>query len=350
MRLHLCLWSAGMACALGVAPALADTVLTVGPGGQYQSISAAVAQADTDTDPGNYYVIDIMPGTYTNDFPTVTRPMTIEVNPAFAGQPVVLQATEPLPNQKGIILTFASLTVNGLTFTGAYIDEWLGGNGAGIRDQNTGPASLVIMNSTFTNNQEGVLSGWDTDETITIINSSFENNGNPGDGYESGIYINYAGSLTVSNSLFCGQTSGHDIKSRAAVTTVTNNQLYAGAPDASIGCGAGQASFNIDAANGGTVTISGNQLIEGSAVPNHKMVAYGEEGLIYGANSLLVTGNSFTSIDVPHSIGIYDPYCIPAQLSDNAFEGVSTIIDPPGCGGGGGGGGTTTGLTSSLRN
>ena len=33
-----------------------------------------------------------------------------------------------------VILTFASLTVDGLTFMGAMIDNSLGGNGAGIRD------------------------------------------------------------------------------------------------------------------------------------------------------------------------------------------------------------------------
>jgi hypothetical protein len=48
---------------------------------------------------------------------------------------VALQVTVALPNQKGIILTVADLTVNGLTFTGAQIANSLGGNGraSGIR-------------------------------------------------------------------------------------------------------------------------------------------------------------------------------------------------------------------------
>ncbi len=134
-------------------------VLSVGPGGQYQAVSDAVSHADADTTPGNYYDIQIMPGAYTNDFPYVTRPLTIEVDPNYAGQPVVLKATKNLPNEKGIILTVASLTVNGLTFTGAKISNSLGGNGAGIRDQNTGPANVIIQNTTFTGNQEGILTG-----------------------------------------------------------------------------------------------------------------------------------------------------------------------------------------------
>jgi hypothetical protein len=55
-----------------------------------------------------------------------------------------------------------------------------------------------------------------------------------------------AGSLTVSNSLFCGQLIGHDIKSRAQVTVVSGNQLYDGAANAALGCNAASSSLAID--------------------------------------------------------------------------------------------------------
>ncbi|HJU17324.1 MAG TPA: hypothetical protein VJ770_12770 [Stellaceae bacterium] len=316
------------------APASApgDGVITVGPGGQYQSISAAVAAADADTDPSHSYVIEVMPGTYTNDFPTVTRPMTIKVSPGQEGQPVVLQATENLPNEKGIILTFASLTVNGLTFTGAQIDNSLGGNGAGIRDENTGTASLIVQNSTFTGNQEGILSDGDLNETITIVNSTFKNNGNPDpDYFQHGIYIGRAGSLNVSNSLFCGQLIGHDIKSRAAVTTVANNSIYHGQEESTLGCNAGSSSFAIDLPNGGVATISGNQIVQGAAAQNHNMVAYGEEGLPYGNNSALVSSNTFTSTAGWNATAILDPPCVTIELSGNTFQGVTTVVNPPTC-------------------
>src|ERR1700751_69038 len=108
MRLRLYLLSLGATVGISAAAASAETntiVLTVGPGGQYQTVSAAVSRADADTAPGNHYDIQIMPGTYTNDFPYVTRPMTIEVNPNYPGQAVVLKATENLPKEKGIIIT-----------------------------------------------------------------------------------------------------------------------------------------------------------------------------------------------------------------------------------------------------
>ena len=58
--------------------------LTVGPGGQYAHLTDAVAVANSDSDLGNYYVVNLAPVTYINDFPTVLRPMTIQVDPAFA--------------------------------------------------------------------------------------------------------------------------------------------------------------------------------------------------------------------------------------------------------------------------
>jgi hypothetical protein len=177
--------------------------LTVGSGRQYPHISDAVTVANRDVSAGNYYVINLAPGTYINDFPTVSRPMTIQVDPAFAPQQATLMATVPLPNAKGIILTVSSLTVRGLVFTGAQISNDLGGNGAAIRDQNPNntPASLVVDNSVFHDNQEGILQCCDADEKITIINSQFKNNGNPDpDFYQHGIYINQAANLTVVNS------------------------------------------------------------------------------------------------------------------------------------------------------
>jgi hypothetical protein len=76
-------------------------VLTVGPRGQYQTISDAVSTADADPNPSNYYHVQVMPGTYTNDFPVMTRPMTIEVNPDYVSQNVVLNATPDLDSRTG---------------------------------------------------------------------------------------------------------------------------------------------------------------------------------------------------------------------------------------------------------
>src|SRR5215472_10318585 len=116
-----------------IAAIAGNVVLTVGPTSTYHTVSAAVAAADKDTTASNYYTIEVTPGTYTNDFSTVTRPMTIEST--TVGKQAVLNATASPPNQKGIILNVSNLTVNGLTFQGSQIPNTSGGNSAGIRDQ-----------------------------------------------------------------------------------------------------------------------------------------------------------------------------------------------------------------------
>lgn len=319
-------------CAVA-ARAEANVVLRVGPKAHYHTVAAAVAAADSDTDPAHYYVIKVAPGTYTNDFPSVTRAMTIEVDPARSGRAVILKAAQLLPNEKGIILNTANLTVDGLTFRGAKIADDLGGNGAGIRDQNLGsPATLIVENSLFIDNQEGILTGNNASQSISIINSTFENNGNPNiNHFQHGLYVNYAGSLTVTSSTFCGQLIGHDIKSRAMMTSISDNRLYDGEADPAIGCRAGSTSFAIDVANGGVATISGNAIVQGPASQNYRMVDYGEEGLPYGTNTLLVSDNSFTNIGANPAIAIYDPNCIRAQLAGNTFTGIATIVDPSNC-------------------
>ena len=308
-------------------------VLQVGPGRTYQTISAAVDVANADTDLTHNYDIQVLPGTYTNDFPAaLTRPMTIEVDPCCTGQEVALNATVDLPNQKGILLSLSSLTVNGLTFEGAHISAALGGNGAGIRDQSEDPAAmLIIQNSVFTNNQEGVLTGDNANQVIMVSNSSFINNGNPDPSvFQHGIYVNASAMFSVSNSLFCGQLIGHDIKSRSAQTTVMASQIYTGegAPS-STGCQVGSASFNIELANGGIGLISGNTLVQGPSSQNHKIISYGAEGLSYTTNSLDVSQNNFLS--TTGSIGISDPPCVPVSLGMNTYTGLSAIVDPASC-------------------
>ena len=244
-----------------------------------------------------------------------------------------MRADGALLDSKGIIVTTSSLTVKGLTFEGAAISDALGGNGAGIRDQSNGATTLRVENSTFTNNQNGILTSSDTgstyQETVEIIGSSFFGNGS-GTGQTHAAYIGDALSLLVSNSLFCGQLIGHSVKSRAAATMVSGNQIYDGAQGPSQ-CEPGSSSLAIDVANGGAATITSNTLVQGPNSPNLKIVDYGEEGLTYGSNSLVVSGNNFTSIGTSSATAVFDPNCVPAQLSKNSFTGITTQLDPANC-------------------
>lgn len=173
---------------------------------------------------------------------------------------------------------------------------------------------------------------------ISISGSSFIGNGFdagggtcPSGGCDHAVYVGAVNSLLVTGSLFCGTLVGHDIKSRAATTTITDNQLYDGAANSDLGCAAGSTSYAVDLANGGAVTISGNQIIQGAGTQNATMISYGAEGLVYSDNTLSVSGNTFISTDVSNAIGINNPYCITARLQDNSFQGVGTPVNPSNC-------------------
>jgi hypothetical protein len=304
--------------------------LTVDPNDPtaYQTIAAATSFANADLDAANYYDIKIAPGTYTNDFANVIRPMTIEAN----GGPVTMLANSALLFDKGIIVTTSSLTVRGLTLQGAAIDNALGGNGAGIRDQSTGATTLRVEDSTFLKNQDGILTaGSNHQEIVQIINSQFLGNGNitdPG-GQEHALYVGDAASLLVSGSTFCGTEIGHNIKSRAAALTVASTAVYDGiqaAACAAAGIGAGSSSFSIEAANGGKVQLIDDTIIQGALTQNTTMVRYGSDGLGFAENSLAITNTSFSGAGV----GIQGTG--PAgtcQLSSNTtFSGVTTPVSP----------------------
>jgi hypothetical protein len=311
--------------AAALAPASIDsswaTVITVSPG---QSIAAAVAGASAGDD------VQVSAGTYTNDFPVVGVPLTIEA----VGGPVILDATVPPPNLKGIITTTAGLTVNGLTFEGAAISAADGGNGAGIRDQIPDASSLIVENSRFIGNQEGILTGGSGgQEHVQVLGSQFINNGNPDPSvFQHALYVNDAASLEVSGSLFCGQLIGHDIKSRALATTVSNSQIFIGSnAGAPAGCNVGTTSIGIDLPNGGVADLVADTLIQGPANQNGSMVSFGEEGLVSADNSLAISDSTF--ISTANGLAIQQqPTCVAVvQSSNNTFTGVSAIINQPDC-------------------
>jgi hypothetical protein len=290
----------------------------------YQTIAAAAAAANADPSAANYYDLKIAPGTYTNDFANVTRPMTIEAN----GGAVVMQASGALLQDKGIILTTSSLTVRGLILQGAAIDPALGGNGAAIRDQSNQATTLRVENSIFRNNQDGILtssnSGGTFQETVQIIGSSFFDNGS-GTGQTHALYVGDALSLLVQNSSFCGTLEGHDIKSRAQSTTVQGSQIFDGATGA--GCAsAGTTSYGIETTNGGKVVIDGVELFQGSVTHNPTMLRYGADGL-YANSSLAISNTDFISSS--GGTGIQAPAgATGCTLTNTTFTGVTTPVDP----------------------
>ena len=317
--------------------ALPDTVLSVGKDAEYRTISDAVEIANRDRDPTHSYSIVVAPGLYTDDFPHVTRPLTIRAQPTHVGQDVILRATKDIPNGKGIILSEADLVVDGLTFERATIHNHLGGNAAGIRFENMGDtAKLIVQNSIFVSNQNGILTSENPSQRITISHTQFKNNGNAS--IQAGtlccqhaIYISKAATLDVIDSFFCGQLVGHDIKSRAAVNSVSRSVFIHGTIDGHLaGCEEGSPSFAIDLPNGGKTDISQNKIIQGVTSRNKHLIAYGEEGLLYKYNHLFIRENEFVS-NLPNATAIYNPHCSRVKLTNNTLSGVLAIVNPSEC-------------------
>lgn len=242
------------------------SILTVGVGQQYSSLSKAVAAAqDGDT-------IKVQAGTYTNDFTTISKDLIIEGTGGMAK----FVATIAPPNGKAIMVTKADVTIRNLEFSGAKVAD---DNGAGIRYES---GNLVVEKSYFHHNQMGLLSNGDPAGTITIRDSEFAFNGG-GDGYTHGLYVNGVRSLVVEGSYFHDANNGHHVKSRAANTTLTNNRILDGAN--------GISSYNIDLPNGGNAVLQGNVIQQNAKSPNVAIVSYGAEGNLKAGSSLVMTDN-----------------------------------------------------------
>ena len=242
------------------------STLSVGAGKQYATLASAIA-ASHDGD-----VLAVQAGTYTNDFATINTKITIQ----GVGGMVNLVATVAPPDGKAILTTNTDVTIDHVAFSGAAVAD---GNGAGIRFQG---GHLVLDYTYFHDNQDGVLAGTVPGGTITIRNSEFSHNGS-GDGRTHNLYVGEVDSLTISDSYFHDAVLGHEIKSRAHATSITNSRIFDGSST---------ASYSVDLPNGGHAVLSGNVIEQGSNSGNPAIVHFGGEGAAYSESSLDITGNT----------------------------------------------------------
>jgi hypothetical protein len=279
-------------------------VLTVGAGEEYQTIAAAI-NASRDGD-----VILVNAGTYTNDFAILNANVTL----IAVGGRVDMVATVAPPDLKGLLTVENGATVEGFTFSGVQIPDADGHNGAGIRLDN---GNLTLVNDEFDGNQEGLLTNAGS-ESVTIDHSVFKDNGGPdpnGVGNIHNAYIGAIASLTVTNSIFENAQVGHELKSRAAVNTLTNNEFISGV-------GIGTGSYDIDLPNGGVDTLTDNTIIKGPNAENSVMVHFGGEGIPYAGSSLTLQGNLFENAGNANPIALLNQTAITARITGNEFSGV----------------------------
>jgi Ca2+-binding RTX toxin-like protein len=273
--------------------------LTVGAGKQFTTVAAAIA-ASRDGD-----VVAIDAGTYTNDFATINTKITLQ----GVGGMVKMVATVPPPNGKGILVTNTDITIDRLEFSGTTVPD---GNGAGIRYQ---AGHLTVTNSFFHDNQNGILANPNATGSLTIRNSEFSHNG-AGDGYTHNLYVGAIGQLTIDNSYFHDAVVGHEIKSRALNTTITNSRIAEGPQ--------GTGSYSIDLPNGGHAVLTGNVIQQGALSGNPVIVAFGQEGGVHPGSSLEMTGNTVLN-DLASSSArmVWNATPTAATLSNNSVFGLS---------------------------
>lgn len=278
-------------------------ILTVGAGQQYTTIAAAAAQVrsgDTiNVMPGNYGCANF--GQYNN--------FTIQ------GVGAGVNVSGAVCSSKGLfVFAGKGITVKNISFAGATDSD---GNGAGIRFQGQ---NLNVVNCTFKNNQDGILSDYNVFSTINVTGSEFDHNGTcvSASGCGHAIYAGHIGVLNVQNSTFTDTQAGHSIKSRANATYVIGNTISDGTT--------GTSSYLIDVPDGGAVTIAGNTLEKGPNSTNHTAaIAIGEESTSNPPGSILIVNNNFQN-DTTTSEFIWNQSGHDAIIAGNVLKGNTTKL------------------------
>jgi hypothetical protein len=274
-------------------------IISVAAGGDIQ---AAIDRAQ----PGD--TVQVAAGSYVNQFLSVFKDITLMAVGGFA---VMTETIQP-PNGKAMIDEGGNVTISGFDISGVTVPD---ANGAAVRYES---GNLTLNDVYFHGNQDGILGAPDPNGSITIDRSEFAFNGVGGSGGTHDIYIGMVASFTLTNSYIHDANQGHEVKSRAANNTITNNRLFDGNSD---------ASYTVDIPNGGNLTLAGNAIEQGPNSPNQNIIAYGEEGLAYPSNNVSMTGNTIVN-DRSGGVGILNPTGV--GLTSFAGNSVFGLANPLG--------------------
>jgi hypothetical protein len=193
-------------------------------------------------------------------------------------------------------------------------------NGAAIRLEGR---NLVLRDSYLHDNENGLLAGASPMSEITIDHSEFARNGN-GEGTTHNVYVGAVAKLVVTRSYLHHAIVGHNLKSRAAVSIVTDSRL---ADEAD-----GRASYEADFPNGGRVMLAFNIFQKAESGKNPTLVSYGAEGLAAGGtHEFVAKGNTFIS-QRPNG-GARFIFVAPGTqtivINSNVFAGNGALPDAP---------------------
>jgi hypothetical protein len=271
----------------------------VGPNEAFTRIDTAVAAAQSgDT-------VFVRAGTYVDQ----TASVPANVNLIGVGGTVTMTATQDLSNGKAFLISHGG-TIANFDFSNAHTSDL---NGAGIRYSS---GDLVVKNSVFQNNQDGILGQNNASGTITLVNDQFTNNG-AGDGRSHAVYVNDLAKLTVTNSSFDGTKAGHDVKSRADTTVITGSSFSNGAD--------GTGSYAIDLPNGGQGIVEYNTFNQSVNSQNPAIVHFGGEGNTHANSQLTVANNQFADA-LSNGVAVANQLSTPVDLAGNVLTGVGHLV------------------------
>jgi hypothetical protein len=250
--------------------------VTVGPGKQYPTLSAAIAAVPSDS------VIECDAGIYPNDSLVTTKNLTIRGVGGKChlkwGSGDYRTNTAMIPNGKALFVTGGNVTLENLEFSGAKVS---GENGAGIRYEG---GNLTIRNSSFHDNENGIMGQAGMSNTLIIEYSAFERNGFCGaGGCAHNVYIGAMGKLVFRYNRSTDPTQGHTLKSRARINEVIGNTL------STLN---GDGSYEAEFPNGGEVYLIDNIIEQGANTGNSTLVRWGAEGATNPNPKLTVVGNT----------------------------------------------------------
>ncbi len=283
-------------------------ILRVGPSGEFTTPSAAASVArDGDT-------IEIASGDYRGDVAVwnASRIRIVGAEP----RPHIRADGRDAQGKAIWVVRGDDVTIESVEMSGARVADR---NGAAIRVEGR---NFYLRNAYLHDNENGLLTGANPTSEITIEHCEFARNGE-GEGHTHNLYIGAIAKLTVRQSYLHHAIVGHNLKSRAAISILTDNRL-ADESD-------GRASYEADFPNGGQVVLAFNIFQKGPSSENGTLVSYGEEGLSDAKSEFVAKGNTFISQRPSAARFIFlAPRTRTININGNVFAGPGALPDVPG--------------------
>jgi len=260
--------------------AASSVVMKVGPNQAIKSLAAAAGQAKDGTR------IEVDAGDYLGD--VAVWPQSDLTLRAVGGRVRMLAGGKSAQGKGIFVTTGERIRIEGFDFSGAVVSDQ---NGAGIRLER---GSLHLLDCTFKDNENGVLTGNDKNCRLEVDDCDFGTIVRR-EGQNHNMYVGSIAYLRVTGSHFHHGQLGHLLKSRAAVNHIFYNRLADGL--------GGEASYELDLPNGGQALVVGNLMQQSSGTQNPHIVTFGEEGYTWPNQELKLINN--TLIDLRPSGGVY---------------------------------------------